>query len=135
MLIPRPLQGLMQVLIVDDHYGFRAATASWLSMLAGIVRVISAASAQEALKTLETVRPDVVITDVRMPGMDGYELTRRIKAQPEAPVVILITSLAAHNFHDESGRAGADYAVEKHHLLDKLPEFLQQRFGLGGKPA
>src|SRR3981081_334364 len=57
--------------------------------------VISAASAAEALKRLERLRPDLVLLDIQLPGLDGLGLTRLLKANP-ATVEIPVVALSAH---------------------------------------
>jgi CheY-like chemotaxis protein len=57
--------------------------------------VISAVSAEEALKRLERLRPDLVLLDIQLPGLDGLGLTRLLKANP-ATVEIPIVALSAH---------------------------------------
>jgi CheY-like chemotaxis protein len=125
----------MHVLVVDDQGYFRAHITGWLRMLDGIVSVHAVASAFEALALLETMQPDVVITDLRMPEMDGFELTRQIKAMEAPPVVVVMTSLKYSRFHAQAVEVGADYALEKLDMLDQLPVFLEERFGLGARPG
>ena len=120
----------MQVLVVDDQRVHCQLVAAWLRKLLGAVRIELATSAAEALSLMESMTPDLVITDLRMPGMDGYELTRKVKEKPSAPVVIVMTSLEPPQFRERANAAGADYCVEKDKLLGRLPEFLQKHFGL-----
>jgi CheY-like chemotaxis protein len=126
---------VMQILVVDDQVYFRAHLSGWLRMLQGIVSVQAVASALEALTVLDTMKPDVVITDLRMPEMDGFELTRKIKSKAAAPVVVVMTSLKYSKFHAQAVEVGADYALEKLDMLEQLPVFLEKRFGVGGTRA
>src|SRR6266446_6551731 len=121
----------MRVLVVDDQRDFCHLVARWLRKLGGGLRVELAASAAEALSLMESMTPDLIITDLAMPGMDGFELTRKIKEKEPAPVVVVMTSAGPQQFRERADAAGADYCVEKHHLQGQLPEFLQKRFGLG----
>jgi CheY-like chemotaxis protein len=121
----------MRVLVVDDHRDYCQLVARWLRKLGGGVRVELAASAAEALSLIESTPPDLVITDLRMPGMDGLELTRKVKEKAPAPVVIVMTSAEPPQFRERANAAGADYCVEKDNLQARLLEFLQKRFGLG----
>ena len=78
------------VLVVDDDPDVRETLADFLVPLG--LRVRTAGSGEEALRALEAEPPDIVLTDVHMPGMTGLELTRRIKEDPRwqlIPVVIL----------------------------------------------
>src|SRR5581483_9080325 len=79
----------VRVLVVDDNAGFRESLLALLD--AGDLEVIGeAGSGAEALSILTKVEPDVVLMDVRMPGMDGIETTKRLKeAHPSLGVVAL----------------------------------------------
>ncbi|HNU83491.1 MAG TPA: response regulator, partial [Thermoanaerobaculia bacterium] len=76
------------VLVVDDDDGFRALLLDILRLEG--YRLLAAASAEQALSLLERDRADLVLTDRRLPGLDGLELARRLRAQPRPPVVVLV---------------------------------------------
>jgi CheY-like chemotaxis protein len=122
-------------LVVDDQADFLPLIASWLRMLRGIVAVESAPSAVAALALIDELKPDVVITDIRMPEMNGIEFTRRLKARVPPPVVVVMTGLESRYFRDEARAAGADFFLEKSLLHKMLPQFLIARFGVGHTPA
>src|ERR1051325_10345709 len=75
------------ILIVEDEAGLSRVLGFWLKT-EGFVDYL-AGSAEEALELLPLVEPDLVISDVWMPGMDGVELTRRIKARLAIPVILM----------------------------------------------
>jgi two-component system response regulator YesN len=120
----------MHVLVVDDHHEYCHLVATWLRRLRGVVRIELAASAHEALSLMESATPDLVITDLRMPGMDGLELTRKVKAKAPAPVVVVMTSFEPPHFRERADSAGADHCLVKGSIPDPLMDFLQKRFGL-----
>ena len=84
-----------RVFLVDDHAGFRRAAADFLSS-GGCQVVAVAGSGEEALEMLagNGERPDVVLLDCRLPGLDGVEVAQRIASLPDPPPVILISSWA-----------------------------------------
>ena len=90
-VLPRPVghSRPIRVLVVDDNAGFRESLLSLLE--AGNLQVVGeAGSGAEALSMARSLRPDVVLMDVRMPTMDGIEATRRLKADfPDLGVVAL----------------------------------------------
>jgi len=82
----------LRILIVDDHPVVRAGLAGLLSTQEGFEVVGEAASGLEALELAEALRPNVVLMDLRMPGMDGTAATRSIRRRfPEVQVLVLTT--------------------------------------------
>jgi CheY-like chemotaxis protein len=120
----------MRILVVDDEFQSRWAVADWLSVFLDAVAVDSAASAAEALATIEQRKPDLVLAAHPMPKMDGIELARRLKAQADPPLVIVMTDRSDAQFELACDAAGADFWLEKRHLQARLLAFLQQRFSL-----
>ena len=87
--VAAPARGRPRVMVVDDNAGFRESLLALLD--AGDLEVVGEArSGEEALSIVERLSPDVVLMDVRMPGIDGIETTRRLKrARPTLGVVAL----------------------------------------------
>ena len=79
------------VLIVDDQPFFRGAARDVVDALPGFHALGEASSGAEAVATIDDLRPDLVLLDVRMPGMDGVETARRIATGHPRTVVILIS--------------------------------------------
>ena len=79
------------VLVVDDQPFFRSAAHEVLGALRGFRELAQAASGPEAVALAVELRPDLVLLDVRMPGMDGIETARRIKTVAPEIVVVLIS--------------------------------------------
>jgi len=91
-------------MVVDDTDHVRQMLASMLT-LDGFEVVDEAASGSEAVRRIEGADPDVVVIDYRMPGMDGLETARQIKARRNSQLMVLYTG-----FIDESLQKAADEA-------------------------
>lgn len=80
----------------------------------GRITVVSTATdGAEAIRRAEAERPDVVLMDVAMPGLDGIEATRRLRALPDPPHVLILTSLNPSNTVERAVEAGAEGFVSK----------------------
>lgn len=81
----------VRVLVVDDHPSFRRLVARLL-VVGGYDVVGSAADGPAALDEIVRLRPDVVLLDVLLPGIDGFEVADRISRSEFRPVVVLVSS-------------------------------------------
>jgi DNA-binding response OmpR family regulator len=100
-----------QVLVVDDEGANRYSVSKTLQRVGHIVK--EAANGEEAIEYVSSQEFDVVLTDIRMPGIDGVELLRRIKEQSPDAIVILMTGYASLGTAVEALRLGAhDYLIK-----------------------
>jgi two-component system response regulator NreC len=105
--------GDVRILLVDDHAVLRAGLRLLLEREEGLLPVGEAASAEEALRSLPRLQPDVVVTDIEMPGMGGLEGVAQIRARmPEARILVLSMHDQAHDVR-EAFDAGADGYLPK----------------------
>jgi DNA-binding NarL/FixJ family response regulator len=95
------------VLIADDQPLQRLGFKMLLDGTPGMVVVGEASGGAEAVRMVERTHPDVVLMDVRMPGMDGIEATRRITAAGDRTRVLIVTTFALDEYVYEGLRAGA----------------------------
>jgi len=78
-----------QVLIIDDESDIREVAQMGLELIAGW-RVTTASNGEDGVAQASTARPDAIILDVMMPGVDGPETLRRLKADPKTAVVPVV---------------------------------------------
>ncbi|WP_037861516.1 response regulator [Streptomyces sp. NRRL S-340] len=98
---------VIRVLLVDDDPLVRAGLSFMMGGAADIEIVGEAADGGEAETLAERTRPDVVLMDVRMPGVDGLTATERLRARPKAPQVVVLTTFHADEQVLRALRAGA----------------------------
>jgi CheY-like chemotaxis protein len=113
-----------RVLVVDDNRDAAESLGILLKLLGAEVHV--AYSGAEALEALPAYRPDVAILDIGMPGMDGHEVARRIRQQPEFQKLTLIalTGWGQDRDRRQSHTAGFDYHLIKPADMDALQAVL-----------
>lgn len=106
-----PVTPSVRVLIVDDQEAFRTAARMVVELSDGFEIVGEAASGEEGIHLVDELSPDLVLMDIKMPGIDGLEATRRIiAAHPGARVVALSTY---EEYVDQTLDAGAMAFISK----------------------
>lgn len=103
----------LRVMLVDDHKLVREALSYLLSVEDDIEVVGVTGDGFDALDLAERIKPDVVIMDIEMPGMNGIEITRRLIAQQPELKVIALSGYVDRNFIDKMLHAGAVAYVSK----------------------
>lgn len=116
----------MRVIVVDDHVTFCMAVATLLSSRSGIEVVGQAYNGTDALRLAEAERPDLVLVDFNMPGMDGADVARKLKAQSQAPKVVIMSFNAGPEYRELALLVGADAYLPKTDLHRELVPLLQR---------
>ena len=100
---------MTRVVLADDQALIRGGLRALIEATDGLDVVGEAANGEAALRVIREVRPDVVLMDIRMPGVDGLEATRRITADPELAGVrvLVLTTFEIDEYVFEALRAGA----------------------------
>ena len=116
----------MRALVVDDHPPFLMALTALLGGRSGVEVVGQAHNGADALTLAERERPDLVLVDFSMPGMTGAEVARKLKAEPWAPKVVVMSFHADTEYRDLALRAGADAYLVKTDMHRELLPLLQR---------
>ena len=112
----------IRVVFVDDQALVRAGLEALLKSLPGIELIRCAGDAQTLLNHIETDRPDVVISDIRMPGLSGIALTAALRQKRNSTPVLLLTTFEDPSLFLQARKAGAQGFL----LKDTSPEILLQ---------
>ena len=104
---------MIRVLIVDDQLPFRLAAQAVVEATDSFVVVGALGSAEDGLAAVPAMRPDLVLMDVNLPGMDGVQASRRLRDDHPEAAVILLSSYDEAEFADLTGDCGAAGYVPK----------------------
>jgi two-component system, cell cycle response regulator DivK len=128
-----PAARTLTVLVVDDFTDGRELVAEFLSFRGFNVRVASGGA--EAIEIARTARPEIVLMDLSMPGLDGWQATRLLKNDPETQAikVIAVTSRALKSETDAATAAGCDGVICKLFDLSALAAALPRVLTEGAK--
>ncbi|MFJ2937475.1 response regulator [Streptomyces sp. NPDC087219] len=110
----------IHVLLVDDQPLVRAGLRVLMADHPDLLVVGEAGTGDEAVRLSRELRPDVVVMDVRMPGMDGIEATRIVTAGPGAPRVLVLTTFDDDEYVYGALRSGASGFLVKDMALDDI---------------
>ena len=110
----------IRLLLADDHAVVRSGLRMLLQAQPDMIIVGEAETGQEAIRRVAELSPDVVLMDIEMPGMNGIEATRRIKANAPAAAVLALTMYEDDQYFFEMLRAGASGYVPKRAAPDEL---------------
>ena len=103
----------IRVLLVDDHGSFRSAARLVIAATDDFELVGEARTGEEAVAMAASTACDLVLMDIKLPGIDGFEATRRIRARPSGPRVIVLSTYAAGEYELAARGAGADAFMTK----------------------
>jgi DNA-binding NarL/FixJ family response regulator len=117
----------IRVLIVDDVERVRQDLSTFLTLAGNIEIVGEASNGLEALRLVESLCPQVVLMDIEMPIMDGYEAARQIKTNHPSCRVIALTIHAGEAEHQNALRVGMDDVIAKGDSLDLLLKSIRAR--------
>ena len=116
----------IRILIADDHRLFAEALQAILGSETGLEVVGLAADGREAIDEAERLTPDVVLLDISMPVLDGFEAAAAIAKLPHRPAVLMLTGSSAAQDVDRARRVGADGYVTKDAIAARLVDAIRE---------
>ncbi len=121
---PVSLSASLRVLVADDNAD--AATSMALLLKAMGQEVVSVGNGLEAIELADTYRPDVILMDIGMPGLNGYEACRRIRAQPSGKAIVMVALTGWGQ--DEDRRKSREAGFDEHLVKPADPAALRKLF-------
>ena len=130
--LPTQNQARVRVLIVDDSPDVLHDLHLLLELSGNIEITGEARNGLEAVQLTSELKPDVVVMDLEMPGMSGYEATRKIKSQGHPPRVVILSVHGTSEVKERARKAKADGFVLKGASFDLLVDAILARTGSPG---
>ena len=116
----------VRILIADDHRLFAEALEAVLSGEHGLEVVGRAANGREAIDQAQALKPDVVLLDISMPVLDGFEAAAAIAKLPHRPAVLMLTGSNAAQDVDRARQVGANGYVTKDAIAARLVDAIHE---------
>lgn len=103
----------MKILLVEDNESFRCTVKRLLEERFPEVHILDEADGTAGWETFRNARPDLIIVDIKLPGMNGLDLTRRVREIDQDCAVIVFTSFDFPEYRQAAVERGADYFMSK----------------------
>jgi DNA-binding NarL/FixJ family response regulator len=116
-----------RILIVDDNAFFLQFLKETLHSRFPSIDILEAANGEEALQKIKTLPPDAIFMDLRLPGENGLELTKKIKAQYPDIIVVILSNYDLPEYREAAYQCGADHFLSKDSFLRMLKPILPDR--------
>jgi DNA-binding NarL/FixJ family response regulator len=118
---------IKRILIVEDNVFFLQFLRRILSARFPWADILEATNGEEALKKIKMLPPDAIFMDLRLPGENGLEVTRKIKAQYPNIVIVIITNYDLPEYREAAYHSKADHFLSKDLFLNMLNSILPNR--------
>jgi DNA-binding NarL/FixJ family response regulator len=126
------VEATVRVLIVDDQAPFRNAARTVVGLTPGFEVVGEAESGEEAVEMAASLEPDLILMDINLPGINGIEAVRQIKAARNGTTAFLLSTYAVGDLPSGARSCGAVAYINKE---DFEPGILMDLWAAGGDPA
>lgn len=113
------------ILIVEDHAAVRMALRDWLGIAFPGFQFYDTGTGEEAIRLAQVHQPRLVLMDIQLPGMNGIEATRQIRASLPGTQVVMLTIYDDAAYHTDAAQAGAAAYVPKREMSTRLVPVLR----------
>jgi DNA-binding NarL/FixJ family response regulator len=118
---------MKRVLIVEDNAFFRQFLKETMNLRFPSIDILEAGNGEEAMEKIKALSPEAIFMDLRLPGENGLELTRKIKAQYPDIVVVILTNYDLPEYREASYQSGANHFVSKDSFMDMINSILSNQ--------
>ncbi len=115
---------MKRILIVEDNAFFLQFLKETIQLRFPSIDILEAANGEEAMEKIKTLPPEAVFMDLRLPGENGPELTKKIKAQYPDITVVILTNYDLPEYREAAYQSGADHFVSKDSFLNIVNSIL-----------
>ena len=115
---------MQKILVVDDNRLFRAVLKETLNTRFRNIKILEAGDGEKALEEIKTFLPDLILMDIHLPGQNGLQLTKQIKARYPHIRVAIVTSYDEPEYRDAAHRCKADHYIPKDTFLSLINSVL-----------
>jgi DNA-binding NarL/FixJ family response regulator len=116
-----------RVLIVEDNPFFLQFLKETLRSRLPSMDIFEASNGDEAMQKIKTLKPDAIFMDLRLPGENGLELTKKIKAEYPNIIVVIITNYDLPEYREAAYQCKADHFLSKDSFLNMINSILPDR--------
>ena len=113
--------GRVRILIVDDSERWRRSVQALLSLISNLEVVSEASDGLEAIQKCEQLRPDLVLLDIHLPKMSGFEVARRLSEISTSTKILFLSSYQSPDVMKEALKVGSGFVVKVDAARDLLP--------------
>jgi len=117
---------MLRVVIADDSDAVRVRVRELVSEVENVAIVGEASDGSEALELVESLRPDVLILDIRMPNTNGIQTLETLRRSEATAATMVLTSFPNRQYRDRCLQAGAAYFFDKATEFERVAEVLEQ---------
>jgi len=115
---------MKRILIVEDNAFFLQFLKETMHLRFPSIDMLEAANGEEAMQKIKMLSPEAILMDVRLPGENGLELTKKIKAQYPDIIVVILTNYDLPEYREAAYQSGADHFVSKDSFLSIIGSIL-----------
>ena len=120
---------MIRAILVEDDNVFRRCLKNILSSRYPSLQLMEAGDGMEAMSKIELLSPDLIFLDIQLPGINGLELTRMIKARNPNAIIVILSNYELTEYREMAYRNGANYFVSKDSPVGDLFSLVERIIG------